>query len=125
MARRRKRSKKINIGDIIALFFLLILLTLFSNCGKKLSPLEKTATYNANMTESFERWKDYTDTRIVQNTAFKETKERFLIEGTLTAIYERTVRPTRYYESTQSILKTITVQQATVDAILLELHNEE
>lgn len=125
MARHRKRSKKINISDIIALFFLLILLTLFSNCGKKLSPLEKTATYSANKTESFERWKDYTDTRIVHNTAVEETRERIFIERTLTAIYERTVRPTRYYESTQSILATRTVQQGTVDAILLELHNEE
>lgn len=70
---------------------------------------------------SYEQWlKGHTETRSIHLTMVESTRERRFIEGTVTEVYRKTVRPTEWYLSTVRAEETKEIRQATVEAILTE-----
>lgn len=67
------------------------------------------------------QWRQrYTETRSIHLTMVESTRERRFIEGTVTEVYQKTVRPTEWYLSTVRAEETKEIRQATVEAILTE-----
>lgn len=114
MSRRRSKTS----GSITAIVGLIFLLLILSNCGKKISSTDKQATQFVRDTNHEIYKTNHWETYHANATSVEETIERKRVIATVTAIYERTIKPTLDYEATHEKFVTEIKQQQTVENIL-------